>query len=225
MRFQLALRVGAVLSLSAFALSAASAASASELAGCPKLTAQILSGQSGVTEYSQASPTGGPLLGATLEYPGHFYQLARPLELRLKGNTIAVSSGAIFKFSCYAHTRTSRKLPAVNLLKGSLTITTSEDDPAGVISEEGLFDPRSDATIVFTVKRTLAKRGELTMDDKIHWFANFSDQPTGATTIASRSIVGVTPYVGPRIGTCRYVHAARLATHGGYGKGTATYDD
>ena len=190
---------------------------------CPSMSAQVTGAPSAVVEYSATQPNGVHLKGTAIHSPGHFYELLQPVELELQGNTISVSKGSIFKLTCYKRSRTSRPLPAVNLMRGSLKIRTVEKDPAGILTEEGLFDPRLAGTLAYTVKRTLTKRGPLTLLQKMTWLAGFSDQPTGTTTVASAGIVGVTPYVGPKPGSCRYVHGARLTTTSGYGIGTATY--
>ena len=211
--------------LAALAGGATAAARPSSVAAgaCPALSAQVTGASGAVLDYSAAQPKGVPLEGATIRSPGHFYELLQPVELELKGNTISVSKGSIFKLRCYRRSATSRALPGLDLLRGSLRITTVAEDPAGILTEEGLFDPRVDGTLVYTVQRTLTKRGALTLLQKMTWFAGFRDQPVGTTTVASAGIVGVTPYVGAKPGSCRYVHGARLTTTSRYGVGTATY--
>ena len=61
------------------------------------------------------------------------------------------------------------------------------------------------------------------MPQLISWFAFFPDQPQGTTTITAPTHVGVTPYVGPKPGSCRHVHGARLTTTTQYGVGSASY--
>jgi hypothetical protein len=216
----------ALAGLAALAAGAAAATRASSVraAECPPMSAKVTGGgATGVVEYSQAQPEGVHLKGTTIHSPGHFYELMRPVVLHLKGNTISVSKGSIFKLRCYRHSRTSRPLPGVDLMRGSLKIKSVEADPAGILTEEGLFDPRNTAKLDYAVKRTMTKRGELTLVQKMTWFASFGNQPMGTNTVASAGIVGVTPYVGARPGSCRYVHGARLTTTRGYGVGTAAY--
>ena len=213
----------ALAGLTAVAGAAIAAGPSSVAAACPPMTAEVKGAPNAVVEFSRTHPNGVHLEGTAIHSPGHFYELLQPVQLRLKGNAISVSKGSIFKLTCYARSKTSRKLPAIDLMRGSLKITSVESDPAGVITEEGLFDPRLDGPLVYTVQRTLAKRATLTLLQKMTWFAGFSDQPMGTTTVASAGIVGVTPYVGAKPGSCRYVHGARLTTTSGYGVGTATY--
>jgi hypothetical protein len=187
------------------------------------MSAKVTGASAAVIEYSQAQPEGVHLKGTTIHSPGHFYELLRPVVLQLKGNKISVSKGSIFKLRCYRHSRTSRPLPGVDLMRGSLKIKSVEADPAGILTEEGLFDPRNTANLAYAVKRILTTHGELTLLKKMTWFAGFGNQPVGTTTVASAGIVGVTPYVGLSPGSCRYVHGARLTTTRGYGVGTAAY--
>ena len=190
---------------------------------CPTASAEVTKGAAGVVEYSPAHPDGGPLHGTSLTYPKRFYRLDAAVELSIRGNVIWASKGSILKLGCYRRSRTDRPLPAVDLLRGSLKIKSPGEHPAGVITEEGLFDPRLTGELVYEVKRNLTKPGEVTMPQLVSWFASFNDQPTGTTTVASGKTVGVTPYVGSRPGNCRYVRHARLTTTTKYGVGSATY--
>ena len=190
---------------------------------CPPASAEVTKGAAGIVEYSPGHEDGAPLHGTSLTYPQRFYRLNAAVELRFRGNTIWASKGSILKLNCYRTSRTGRPLPAVNLLRGSLKIKSPGDHPAGVITEEGLFDPRLPGELVYTMTRVLTKPGEVTMPQLVSWFASFPDQPKGTTTVASAKTVGVTPYVGEKPGTCRYVHGARLTTTKHYGVGSATY--
>ena len=190
---------------------------------CPPASAEVTKGAAGVVEYAPGHEDGAPLHGRSLTYPQRFYRLSAAVQLRFRGNTIWASKGSILKLGCYRISRAGRPLPAVNLLRGALKVSSKGEHPAGVITEEGLFDPRVTSELVYTVKRDLTKPGELTMKQLISWFAFFPDQPKGTTTVASAKPVGVTPYVGEKAGTCRYVHGARLTTTTRYGGGSATY--
>lgn len=217
-------RVVALVALVALLAAAAAAARpAVAAAACPAYTAEVVSDPAAVVDYSAAHPEGVPLKGTLIRRPGHFYELLKDAQLRFRGNVIWATKGSILKLGCYARSKGSRSLPAVDLLRGSLKLQTVQGDPAGVLSEEGLFDPRTDETITFTIKRTLTKRGELTLEQRLKWFANFADQPMGTTTVSSATVMGVTPYVGANPGSCRYVRGATLTTTGGYGKGKASY--
>lgn len=190
---------------------------------CPPASAEVTKGAAGIVEHSPTRPNGTPLHGNSLTYPKRFYRLNAAAEFRFRGNTIWASKGSILKLDCYRTSRTGRPLPDVNLLRGSLKIKSPGDHPAGVFTEEGLFDPRLPGEVVYTVTRILTKPGEVDMPQLMSWFAFFPDQPKGTTTITAPRHVGVTPYVGPKPGTCRHVHGARLTTTTQYGVGSASY--
>jgi hypothetical protein len=191
-------------------------------ASCPKLSASVDSGT--VVDYSQAQPDGAAPTDGKLRFPGHYFEATSILVLTLRDNTINVAKGTIFKLTCYGTAKGAPLWPAVDVLVGSVRLATVKRHPAGVITEEGLFDPRGRQDMRFYVNRMLTST--LTEKGKMRWFARASSQPTGTTTVESRDkdvIVGVTPYVGSRPGRCRYVKSARLTTEGRYGNGSASY--
>ena len=213
------------------------APSTARAAQCPKLAADV-DDPAAVLDYdvSEAAHTGQPLEGGELEggkvrFPGHFYEAIDDVVVTARGNTYSISKGATFKFGCYGRSPSDRNLkPALALLHGTAVVKTAAGAPGGVLTMEALADPREDATMTYRVKRTLTKKGELTLDDRLAWFGDTISQPRGTTRVkAAKSgpIVGVTPYVGPRSGTCRYVHGARLTSTGvdskGYTKGTSSF--
>ena len=206
------------------------APSAAHAKPCPKLTATV-DDPAAIVDYNQKSPDGGAPTGGKLRYPGHFFDATDDVVVKVKGNTYSVSGGSTFKFSCYGKSKADRHLkPSLDLLRGEVDVKSGAADPGAVLTHEGLFDPRNDPTMTFTIRRTLTSDAELTVADRMNWFANFLSQRLGTTVAEARKsgpIVGVTPYVGPRRGSCRYVHAARLKSKGhdskGYTTGTAFY--
>lgn len=213
---------GLCAALLIFALPAAAAHAA---VPCPKISAPVTGDKAGITDFNPDQPEGGELEGNRIRFPGHFYKTEDAIRIVVRGNRYTVGPDSIFKFSCYGRSRADKKLkPALDLLRGSVEVRTSAAAPGGVTTEEGLYDPREDPTMTYTVTRTLSMTGEPSLEDILGWFAGFADQPTGTTNVVSTgSTVGVTPYVGSRRGSCRYVHKARLTTKGRYGRGTARY--
>lgn len=201
------------------------AAAADAAVPCPKISAPLTGDKAGITDFNQDQPEGGKLEGDRIRFPGHFYKTTEAIKIVVRGNSYVVGPDSIFKFSCYGRSKADKKLkPALDLLRGSVKVKTSAAAPGGVITEEGLYDPREDPTITYTVTRALSMMGEPSLEDILEWFTSQADQPTGTTNVASTgSTVGVTPYVGSRPGSCRYVHRARLTTKGRYGRGTARY--
>lgn len=175
-------------------------------------------------DFNKNQPEGGALSGDKIKFPGHYYEATEATTVVVKGNKYELSRGAVFKFSCYGESASDKHLkPSLDLLTGDVDVTTANNYPGGVLTHEGLFDPRRDPTMTFKISRTL-KKHSITLDDRMHWFANTNRQPRGTTAVAASAkgpIVGVTPYVGAKPGSCRYVHSAKLTSN--TGKGTAKY--
>lgn len=108
--------------------------------------------------------------------------------------------------------------PAVDMLAGRVTVHVSASDPGGVLTNEGLYGPIPGQPLhhgyTFRAVRTL--RQPVDQMGLLNWFASFSNQPKGTTTIVtqSSSLVNVTPYVGPGPGHCRHVRKAILTSTG-----------
>jgi hypothetical protein len=197
--------------------------------------ATVTSGAANVVHYSaadlQAGETEGKVLsGDTIKRRDGFYKSTGAVKLSYAGNTYRIENGAIFKLGCYGRSvKQGAILPAVELLKGEVQAKTAQKKPGGIVTTEALLDPRDDETMEFQVTRTLASGNEPTLDQISRWFADTISQPKGTTraTTDGKPIIGVTPYVGPRRGSCRYVHGAKLTSTGttrkGYFTGTASY--
>ncbi len=209
----------------AFALSATSPAGAAVAETCKK-TATVESGD--VLHHSDFE-TNAPLEGDTIRRRSGFYRAGSTVKLDYAGNAYTIDKGTIFKLGCYGRSvKTGMTLPLVDLLKGEVKAKTVAKQPGGVVTTESLVDPREDETMTFTVTRTLTSGDEPTPKQILAWFAGYISAPKGKTTARSdgKPIVGVTPYVGERRGTCRYVHKAVLTSKGtskGYFTGTAVY--
>ncbi|MGH8862967.1 MAG: hypothetical protein ACRDVG_17310, partial [Jatrophihabitantaceae bacterium] len=81
------------------------------------------------------------------------------------------------------------------------------------------------AATSFSVVRTLRQHTALTMNQRVNWYLGYRNQPAGTTISRTRTNlrVNITPYVGPRHGSCRQVHSAVLTTTTTFGHGTAIY--
>jgi hypothetical protein len=199
---------------------------------CPKRVVDVTTGDATqITDYHDGAEEGEPLSGGKLRYPGHFFRTAADIKFKLKGNTYELAKGSVFKFTCYgASAADPNEFPAVGLMRGQIDVATSDKSPGGVLTTEGLFDPRQDHSMPFRVSRTLTAKHESTLNEMLLWFAGIGNQPKGTTRVASQSkaIVGVTPYVGKRKGSCRYIHEAKLTSTGfnlktGFYTGKASY--
>ena len=185
--------------------------------------------ESGDVLHHESFEAAEPLSGATIRRRSGFYRAESTVKLDYADNAYTIEPGSIFKIVCYGRSvKTGMTLPALDLLKGEAKVKTAAGKPGGVVTTEGLIDPREDPTMTFTVSRKLAKAGEPSTDALLAWFAGYISAPLGTTTVDTngKPDVGVTPYVGPKPGTCRYVHGAKLTSKGrskGYFTGTASY--
>ncbi|MGH3471776.1 MAG: hypothetical protein ACRDPG_06995 [Nocardioidaceae bacterium] len=181
-----------------------------------------------IDEYSQATPNGAPFRGTTLTAGAHFYALhALSIRFRFGGDTYTLANNAIFAFGCSGVTRAQGAImPEVRMLRGSARVLTTRTVLGSVSTEEGLYGPvTSNPAMTFTVSRT-PKDSTLSLNQKMEWFLNYTTQPRGTSKVARVSagkLVNVTPYVGPRIGSCRHAISALLVTKTTFGHGTATY--
>ena len=216
-------RTAGLLAL-AIALIAPSSAHALE-EKCKK-TATVESGD--VLHHSSFEES-APLSGDTIARRSGFYRADSTVKLDYAGNAYTIEKGAIFKIVCYGKSvQSGMTLPALDLLKGEVKVKTADKKPGGVVTTEGLIDPRDDPTTTFEVSRTLRKGGEPSAEAILNWFAGYITAPLGTTKVSTdgKPIIGVTPYVGAKRGTCRYVHGAKLTSKGtskGYFTGTASY--
>ena len=185
--------------------------------------------ESGDVLHHQSFDASEPLSGDTIRRRSGFYRAESTVRLDYADNAYTIEAGSIFKIVCYGKSvKTGLTLPALDLLKGEAKVKTAAGKPGGVVTTEALIDPRDDPTMTFTVSRKLAKGGEPDADALMAWFAGYISAPLGTTRVDTdgKPIVGVTPYVGSKRGTCRYVHGAKLISKGrskGYFTGSATY--
>ena len=161
--------------------------------------------------------------------PGHFFDATDDIVVKVKGNRYAIEQGSTFKFSCYGTSRADRKLkPTVDLLVGTVEVKTGPA-PRGVVTLDGLFDPRKDKTMAFSVERTL------TSERSSRWTTAANGSPACSPAVRHDGRRG--PQVGPdrrRDALRRHQQRqlplrARLAPRStgvdgkGYMKGTAFY--
>lgn len=166
--------------------------------------------------------------GSHVTYGTHFYELhGKTITLAFGGNTFVLGSNAVFALNCSGTAAGQKaKMPSIRMLRGKATVRTTHAVEGSVAAEDGLFGPipGSSATS-FTVSRTLRQHSPLTLMQAVYWFMEYTNEPAGTSRITTltHTLVNVTPYVGPRRGSCRHVHSAVLTTTSTYGHGTAIY--
>ncbi|MGH3498717.1 MAG: hypothetical protein ACRDP1_14745 [Nocardioidaceae bacterium] len=136
-----------------------------------------------------------------------------------------VSRGTTFALGCYgdaAGQPTSH--PSLRMLVGRIAVLSPAYKNAGVDTMEALVTTDYDRSRTSYVVTRKTNQAHPSYASVMHWFLGYSNQPAGTTTMTSGRgvITRVTPYVGPRIGSCRHVHWAQLHTIGWH-KGTAHY--
>jgi hypothetical protein len=195
---------------------------------CRSASAQVLAGAENVRNYGPDAPAGAPLAGDGLRFPKHFYEVdGGATSIRYGSNTYDVQPHAIFKLGCYGPYKGAPLRPALDLLVGSVHVSTGARKAGGVIDEEGLYNPvpGGPQAMGYTITRVLRSES-LQFQDVIRWFADYADQPAGTTRAKAdgKDPLNVTPYVGSRPGQCRHAHGARLTTKRTFGHGSASYE-
>lgn len=168
---------------------------------------------------SQKARNGAPYRAHTLPRGGaRWWELhgGRTLTLAFGGDRFDLSGNAIFALTCSGVSKAQGAImPTITVLQGTIVVHTTRTVLGAIFAEEGLIGPvTSNPAMVYTVTRVTTQKN-LTPNQKFSWLANYTNQPAGTLT-ARTDVVGklinVTPYVGPRIGSCRHVKSAVLHT-------------
>jgi hypothetical protein len=202
------------LGLAAFGSSGAAASPRAGAAGnglkCAK-TARIVSshGAGKITVYGQRHPS-GDTFGKKVLHRHNAYELSgKRITLEFGTNHYQLSDGSIFMLNCSGESVSEPAImPSLIVLRGKIRVHTTKSRNGSVYTEEALFGPLAGSNKPMKL-----------------WFANVVDQPQGTsrgvTTTSSK--LNVTPYVGPKQGTCRAVQSAKLVSRS-FNHGTAKYN-
>ena len=162
---------------------------------------------------------------------GHVYELhgAAATFTAPGGNAWKAADGTIVTITCH-----NGKYPALRLIEGRLDVTSKASRSAGVVTTEALVGPltlggpklrfRVERKPVHELDAQAAQDGvDTRLLDIFKTAAGFIDAPHGTTSVDklgdSPNRLNVTPYVGSKEGTCRYVDSAELTSTGKtYGK-------
>ena len=184
-----------------------------------------------IQRYGPGSPTGAPWTPSAKDDAfrrTHFYELRNVrVTLNYGGAIETVSPGSVVMLTC-AGVAVGKPLdvPNLQMLNGSVDVTTTDAVPATVSTEEGLFGPvPGSPAMKYSVSRDLAKP-DVSLMQALLWYGDYANQPSGTTTtktLAKPLQVNVTPFVGPEHGHCRQVDSATLTTGASAGHGTAVY--
>jgi hypothetical protein len=167
--------------------------------------------------------------GSKLTEGAHFWELhGETITLSFDHNTYALAGDAVFMMGCSGLAAGDKAvMPSITMLTGTAVVKTTDAVEGSVLTEENLIGQRTNGPgMTYSVARKLHQHHALTMQQKINWFLNYSNQPTGSTTsktLTHHKKLNITPYVGSKHGTCRTVKSAVLTTSGSYGHGHAVY--
>lgn len=165
------------------------------------------------TPYQQSAQK-RTLVGTNLVSGGqHVYTTSSPVTIHYGQMTYVISPGSIFDLGCSGLTRGTSLAPSVFLESGRISAHDPKAFSGSVITFEGLYNavPGWHSALNFTVVRTPTK--------PISTLANFVESSYLSTAsvrgVTSAQINGaghlnVTPYAGPRIGSCRHALFANL---------------
>jgi hypothetical protein len=195
-----------LVSLFAILLVLAPAGSAS--ANSCKSTAELRSG-----ELHRLGPGTRFEKGDTLRRP-HAYEAQRKSKIRFQGVTYVVAPDSWFALGCFGHSLAQGVIyPSMTLHKGQVKMISSGGKPGSVVTNEAMADPFADRGMRIVVKRRPKK-------DPLMFGKTWVDKVKG------RGYVNLTPYVGPRSGTCRQVDGGKFVSRklvNNYFKGSAYY--
>jgi hypothetical protein len=187
-----------------------------------------------VTGYSRKTPTGAPLKTTTLALGAHFYTFTAGGKLVFGRNTFTVSRNATVRLMCAAPSAArTLNYPRVALFAGTVSVHTTLKHSGEIVVPEALLTPNPSGPYRLAVTVT-RKPVSTSLTGMMYWLNNYTNQPRGVATITSKPGLDVTPYVGKRVGDCRYsTTKAILSSKGakGYGRtakggnagGSATY--
>ena len=153
--------------------------------------------------------------GDTLRRP-QAYEAERKSKVRFQGVTFVVADGSWFALGCFGHTVAQGAIyPSMTLHKGQVKMISSAGKPGSVVTNEAMADPFADRGM-----RIVVKRRPKNDDSPLAVGKTWVDKVKGS------GYVNLTPYVGPRPGTCRQVDGGKFVSRKfvhGYFKGRAYY--
>ncbi len=135
-------------------------------------------------------------------------------EIRFQEVVYELRKGSEFILGCFGHTPQQGAIyPRIDLHKGHAKLTAKDGHPGAISTNEAMADPFADKGMRIVVTRDPRNSNPLFGVTKV-------DQAKGG------GYVNVTPYVGPKPGTCRQVEGGTFESkrlENGYFKGSADY--
>ena len=206
------------------------AASATPAAGCPHFSAfvskadavhvmdfdfsrGVLSATNPATTPYQHSPQKAPLKGTSLPTGDHVFTASATITLHFGRMTYLIAQGSIFDLGCAGQSKGAPLEPSVYLESGRIRAHDPLAYSGAVNTFEGLYGavPGWHSALSFSVVRTPTKAIS-TLYDFVESSSMTTSSVRGITgvTMVGAGHLNVTPYAGPRIGSCRHVRLADL---------------
>ena len=140
------------------------------------------------------------------------------VTLHFGGMTYVFSPGSFFSMTCSGQAKGAPLKPTIYLGAGKVFVEDPRSFSGGAMSLEGLYGsvPGARGALQFTLTRTPV--GPVTSLIDFIWTVSgrYTTSIRGTSTVVIRrgGHLNVTPYAGPRIGSCRHVRAALLNSAG-----------
>jgi hypothetical protein len=186
------MRPGAVIAgLAATVAAVAAVPAGADNGGSCDRTAAVTAG----TVVAIDTTTGRPVEGAVQELRRgrtHPYAVTGgPAAVVFQGVRYRLAAGSQFLLGCYGESRAvGARFPRLVLGAGRATVTTAEGRTGAVSNAAAMVNPKTRIAMTFVVEAHSFSQLRVTKDPR------------------ATGLVAVTPYAGPRKGTCRYVKAS-----------------
>lgn len=146
--------------------------------------------------------------------------------LKFQGVTYRMMQETIFRLGCFGHSRAEGAVyPSIYLMMGSASVRAQEGKPGGISTNEALVDPYLSKRGTFRLTRT--GKGNPSAAEVLRKGPGVLLLGTSkARKVRGEGYLNITPYVGPRSGTCRQATGGTLTSRGVRGRfleGTSSF--
>ena len=158
---------------------------------------------------------------------GKVYIVVKDATIAYHGVTYTAQADTIFLLTCFGESaRAGAIFPSIDLLTGVLSAHAREGKPGAIVANEAMWGPAGRQDISFRVSRT-AKGDPSPVEIFSGGPETLSFGTSKVAKTAGDGYLNVTPYVGPRPGSCRHAKGGTFVSKRlkrGYYQGTADYD-
>jgi hypothetical protein len=153
-------------------------------------SARVTAGSAVALDVQTGHPTGEPV-ARLRRGPIHVYSVSASATLVFQGVRYQLGRGSRFVLGCFGETKGAEaRFPRLALGVGRVTVRTAEGTPGAVSNAAAMASPQGRGAMTFTVRA------------RSYWRLAATRRRSAPGRLA------ITPYAGPRKGTCRYVRSA-----------------